>query len=91
MWHDGDYDGYNNYGDDDLPEGLENDGYDDYDQYEDWYMETGYDPYHLFETGEPNRLFYIRAKLRVWKRLIYWRWKKLTDKNFRRQLDDIPF
>jgi hypothetical protein len=65
---------------------------DAYDRYEDEYLDSGYDRYGLFDENYPDTaLKRIRCRLRVLKRLIYWRWKKITDKNFRRQLDDIPF
>lgn len=76
--------------DDDMPTGLEDDGYDDYDQYEDWYAETGHDPYHLFDDEET----FVRRVLARYSRVksaILHRWRMLTSATYRAHLDDIPF
>ncbi len=67
MWHDGDFDEYNNYGDDDLPSDWFSSQQDAFDEYEDYVMETGHDPYHVFDDYNPTlrervRAFFMHAK-----------------------------
>lgn len=65
---------------------------DEYDRYEDWYSETGYDPYHLFsEEYEPNRLYRIKNALRAIVRAVKYHLKYRFSAKFRAQMEDIPF
>lgn len=65
---------------------------DDYDRYEDWYSESGYDPYHLFsDEYEPNMLYRLKTRIRAVYRAVKYRLKIRFSAKFRAQMDDIPF
>lgn len=90
MWHDGEYDDYNNYGDDDFPSDWFSSQQDQYDEYEDYVMETGHDPYHVFDDYRPAlrervRAFVMHTKFMIELRRLQFRaW--MSGKSY----DDIP-
>lgn len=65
---------------------------DPYDQYEDYVLETGHDPFHMFDDSEPhtrlNRLKgrFLGLLIPIWARL-----KRLSRSGLKSPLDDIPF
>ncbi len=91
MWHDGEFDEYNNYGDDDLPSDWFSSSPDAFDEYEDYVMETGADPYHVFDDDDLSLRTRVlkafkgirRQCRRAYHRFQDWRYGKLPD--------DIPF
>lgn len=76
--------------DDDMPQGIEDDGYDSYDQYEDWYAETGYDPYHLYDDKQ-SIVRRVLARCSRVKREVLHHWRMLTSAAYRARQDEIPF
>lgn len=66
---------------------FEDDGYEgSYEQYEDWYCDTGYDPYHLFDDEMSRTERLLRFIRRITTRIT--RWIFLVIHGYK---DDIPF
>jgi len=72
---------------------FESDTFDDeYDRYEDAYLDTGYDPYHLF-TDEipPTALYFLKNRC---KRLVARLWHGFlmhVSADYRAKMNEIPF
>jgi len=85
---------YVNGGDDDESYVyFESDTYDDeYDRYEDVYLDTGYDPYGLFADGkEPQALFWMRFRIRRLVARLWHDFMMRVSADYRAKMDEIPF